>query len=346
MHLARNDQVDRIGPAFVHLQHPLGRYAASSQIPLGAFRRQNAKAQLVEAAGDRQHRRFVVIIHRHEDRAFQRQTAFRRDLRFRERHSEAVGESHGLAGRPHFGPQHGIYAGQFGEGEDGLFHGYPGDGKLIGKAQIVQCLPHNDRRRELCERYACGLAHKRHGPGRPGIDLQDVDHAVLDGVLHVEQADNPERLGKLLRVPPHFLDLPIADQVRRQHARRVAGMHAGVLDVLHDPTDDAAGAVCNSVDVGLERVFQKAVDEHRVFRRDARGFHEVLAQRAVVVDDLHRAPAEHVGGAHEHGIPDALCDTHRFLDRAGDPVRRLCDAEPARELFEPLAVLGDVDRVR
>ena len=39
------------------------------------------------------------------------------------------------------------------------------------------------------------------------IHLEHVDHAVLDGVLHVEQADDAEPLGEGAGVPPHLLDL-------------------------------------------------------------------------------------------------------------------------------------------
>jgi len=56
-----------------------------------------------------------------------------------------------------------------------------------------------------------------------------------------------------------------------------AGVHAGVLDVLHHPPDDAALAIGDRVDVRLERVFEEAIDEHRVFRRNPRRLHEVVA---------------------------------------------------------------------
>jgi len=92
-----------------------------------------------------------VVIHRDEDRALEGQAALRRDLRLRECHPKTVRQTHRFAGRAHFRPQHCIHTGQFREGEDGLLYGYPGDGKLIGKAQIVQCPPDDDRRCKLCE---------------------------------------------------------------------------------------------------------------------------------------------------------------------------------------------------
>ena len=86
---------------------------------------------------------------------------------------------------------------------------------------------------------------------------------------------------------------------------RVAGVHAGLLDVLHDPADDdLAGGVADGVDVDLGGVLEEAVDEHRALGRQAalacRGEPKpassamAAAQAVVVVDDLHGPAAEHV----------------------------------------------------
>jgi hypothetical protein len=48
----------------------------------------------------------------------------------------------------------------------------------------------------------------------------------------------------------------------RQRARRVARMHARLLDVLHDAADEDGLAVADRVDVHLDRVVEEAVDEH------------------------------------------------------------------------------------
>ena len=41
-------------------------------------------------------------------------------------------------------------------------------------------------------------------------------------------------------------------------------MHAGLLDVLHDPGDLARLAVAERVDVDLDRVLEEAVEQQRV----------------------------------------------------------------------------------
>ena len=88
-------------------------------------------------------------------------------------------------------------------------------------------------------------------------------------------------------------------------------MHPGLLDVLHDPGDPHVVAVTERVDVDLDRILQEAIEVDR--RRPARHRRvghtdprEVPAQTVEVVDDLHRAAAEHVAGPHEQREADGL----------------------------------------
>ncbi len=56
----------------------------------------------------------------------------------------------------------------------------------------------------------------------------------------------------------------LAEAERRDHAGRVAGVDAGLLDVLHDPGDVDLLAVAERVDVDLDRVLEEAVEQQRV----------------------------------------------------------------------------------
>ena len=343
--LARHDQVDRVRATLVHLQHPLRRHAPSAEIPLRPFGRQDPKTHLVKAPHDRHDRRLVGVVHRDENAARQRQAAVGRDLRLGERHPEALGDPHDLAGRAHLRAQNGIYAGQFGEGEDRLLAGDPRHGELVRNPQFVEGFPHHYGRGQPGERGARGLADEGNGAGRPGVHFQHVDHPPLDGVLHVEEPHDAQGLGKGGGRPPHLLDLAVTDEIRGQHAGGIAGMDAGVLDVLHDPAHHATPAVGDGVDVGFEGVLEKVINEHRMFGRDARGLLEELLERRLVVHDLHRAPAEHVGRSHQHRIADALRHHGGLGDGAGRAVGRLGDAEAVGELLEALSVFGGVDGV-
>src|SRR2546425_1213978 len=124
----------------------------------------------------------------------------------------------------------------------------------------------------------------------PSAAICALANPILDGVLDVDQPDDPERFRERLGVAAHLRDLAVADQIRGHDARRVPRVHAGVLDVLHHPRDDRPAAVGDRVHVALEGVLEEAVDQDRMLGRDAGGFLEVIAQGAVVVHNLHGPP--------------------------------------------------------
>ena len=123
-------------------------------------------------------------------------------------------------------------------------------------------------------------------------------------------------------------------------------MNAGLLDVLHDAADDdRAGRIGDGVDVELERVLEELVDQDRMSgrRRDRVG--HVAIERGGVVDDRHRAAAEHVRRPHDEREADLRRDSRASSTRRRRAARRLRDAELPQQLREALAVLGQVDRV-
>ena len=74
-------------------------------------------------------------------------------------------------------------------------------------------------------------------------------------------------------------------------------MHAGLLDVLHDAADQHLSAVADRVDVHFDRVVQEAVEQHRRIVGNLHRFAHVALEIALLVHDLHRAPAQHVAKA-------------------------------------------------
>ena len=122
-------------------------------------------------------------------------------------------------------------------------------------------------------------------------------------------------------------------------------MDAGLLDMLHDAGDIDLVAVGDGIDIDLDRVLQIAVDQHRAGAGHGDGAADVALQPGRIVDDLHRPPAEHVGRADHDRIADPRRDRLGLLRRGGGAVVRLAQAEPAQQLLEALAVLGQVDRV-
>ena len=94
-------------------------------------------------------------------------------------------------------------------------------------------------------------------------------------------------------------------------------MDAGLLDVLHDAADEHARPVGHGIDVDLDRVVQELVDQDRMLGRDLNGLVHELAEVLVVVDDPHRAAAQHVGGPDEHRVADLDGDHARLVEGAG-----------------------------
>ena len=117
---------------------------------------------------------------------------------------------------------------------------------------------------DLGDRLADHLGDERHRARGARIDLEHVNHAILQRVLDVHQPADVERERQLLRLllePRHRLG---AQRARRQRAGAVARMNARLLDVLHDPRHDDCLAVAESVDVDLDRVRQISIEQKRV----------------------------------------------------------------------------------
>jgi hypothetical protein len=68
------------------------------------------------------------------------------------------------------------------------------------------------------------------------------------------------------RIPTHGVEVLRLDHIRREDARRVAGVDAGLFDMLLNAGDDAVLAVGEGIDIDLEGVFKKAIDQDRLLR--------------------------------------------------------------------------------
>ena len=104
--------------------------------------------------------------------------------------------------------------------------------------------------------------------------------------------------------------------VRRQHARRVAGVDPSLLDVLHHAADDDALAIGHAVDVDLDRVLQELVDQDvwvPASRAASTARWTYAVELVARVRDHHRAPAEHVARPHEDRVADAAPRRERLL---------------------------------
>ena len=76
----------------------------------------------------------------------------------------------------------------------------------------------HDAGRDLGDRQADHLGDERHRARGARIDLEHVDVAVLDGVLHVHQAADLERQRERAGLPAELGDASLPQRVRRQRA--------------------------------------------------------------------------------------------------------------------------------
>ena len=233
------------------------------------------------------------------------------------------------------GPSTGIGAGEARERQHDLLDG---DDARLGDddVHLGQARARGHAAGQVDEVDAHRLAHERHRAARARVGLEHVDRALVQRELHVAEPLHAEPAHEQLGLAADLrLELG-PDRERRDHAGRVAGVHARLLDVLHHGRHDRVGAVADGVDVDLDRVLDEAVDER--VGRDRRRAHVVGR-----VADAHGPPAEHVGRPHEHGVADALRGRDGLVRVARDrPVGR-AQAELGEQVAEALAVLREVD---
>ena len=167
----------------------------------------------------------------------------------------------------------------------------------------------------------------------------------MHGVLDVEQPHHADGERDLARGLADLLEHLLAERVRGQYAGAVAGMHARLLDVLHDPPDPHGLAVAQRVDVDLDRVLEEMVEEDRPPVRAGLGAIQVAGEVLGRVNDLHRAAAEHVARAHQQREADLIGLLQGLRHRVRGRIRRRLVTEALKQGPEATAVLGEVDCV-
>ena len=272
----------------------------------------------------------------------------------------------------HFsGPSRMSTPGKRAKGKDGFL-----DGDVLQVAWIGLLAVSGDRRIELLTRHdagcdlgnrcADGLGDEGHGTRRARVDFQNVDGAVLDGVLYVHQAADLQRLGKRCRLTFQFIQRFGRERACRQRAGGVARVDAGFLDMLHDAGNEDAFAVAQRIHIHFDSIGQIAIEKQRVlaeqrvdlaglvvrvalldvFRHEAwNGIEQIGLQLAFRMDDLHGAATQNVGWANDQREADFGGDEASLFDRVGDAVVRLRQIELHQQLLEAVAVFGKVDHV-
>ena len=134
-------------------------------------------------------------------------------------------------------------------------------GGRLGERLVDERLAQHQPAGDLRQRRADGLGDERDRSRGAWVGLEHVEAPPGHRVLNVDQADHAE----LERDPPggvpDLLEHLLAEAHGRQHACRVSGVDARLLDVLHDPDDANVLPVGERVDVHLDRVLEEAVEK-------------------------------------------------------------------------------------
>ena len=221
-------------------------------------------------------RRLVAVGDGDEHGAGGRQLRAGGGLRLRERGREVARDPHHLAGRAHLGPEQRVGAGEAVERQH----------RLLDAHVAVASGPRAGRGRRSARRastrqasFASGspIAFETNGTVRDARGLASITYSPSSPWIANWTLSSPTT-PSARAIPPVCsricVEHLVAERVRRQHAGRVAGVDAGLLDVLHDPADPDVVAVAERVDVDLDRVLEEAVEEDRrvrARRRRARG---------------------------------------------------------------------------
>ena len=339
---AAPDQVDdrRLLPGLAHLADALDGQAGGGEREGRAVGRDQREAEAGERGGHGNDGRLVGVADREERRPAGGQWPAGGPLRLRERGREVGRRRHHLTGRAHLGAEHRIAAGEAREREHGRLHAHLCRRPLGRKRQVGEPLAGREPAGGGDEVDPDCLARERHRARGSRVRLEHEDLAVDDRELDVEKPDDAERAAQPADDLHHLERLQRRERRRRQDTRGVARVDARLLHVLHHRRDVGVRAVGECVDVELDRVLEEVVDE------DAPAcIGHCSADVLRPVADAHRTAAEHVRGPHEHRVADVGGDPDGLVGVACHPPRRAGDREPFEQGAEPLAVLGEVDRL-
>src|SRR5205085_213785 len=140
-------------------------------------------------------------------------------------------------GAAHFRAEDDVHPGELGEGEDDFFHRDVRGVWDFGDVEFFQRFAGHDFGGDFGPGDAGRLRDEGDRAAGAGVDLNEIDFIVLDGVLDVHEAADAEGGGEFSRLALQFLDDGFGEGVGGQRAGGVAGVDAGFFDVFHDAAD-------------------------------------------------------------------------------------------------------------
>ena len=302
------------------------------------------KAKLVQRAHRRQQLLLLAKAADTEQHIVRRQADARREHRTQVRLVLVAPKARHLAGRRHLDAEDRVGAREATKRE--LRHL---DTNVLARQLVLGVRfdrdVHHRTRRHLDRVDAGDLAHKRERARRTHVALDHLDLVVLRNELDVAWARHVQRLGNLARRnlnPAHRLRLEV---LRRQNQRRVARVHARILDVLRHIVHDQLAVLGDRIHLNLLRTLKVLGDHDRVLAVDGRSLRQVVRQVLGRVHHVHRRARQHIRRAHQHRVAKARARAVCVLEARELLPHRLVDAELVEHARELVAVFGHVDHL-
>ena len=204
----------------------------------------------------------------------------------------------------------------------------------------------HDTRGDLGHRDACGLADERDGARGTRVHLEHVHHPLAHCILDVDESHHLQGQREAARVSHERLQLQRGHCIRGKDAATVAGVDTRLLDMLHHAADEDILAVTNRVHIEFECILKKPVDQDRVIGGDKHCLRHVLPESVIPIADLHRPPAQHIGGTNENGITDPCRNNERLFQSGRCSVVGTWDLQIIQQFSEPFPVFGKIDPFR
>ena len=209
-----------------------------------------------------------------------------------------------------------------------------------GKAEFPQGFSGHDAGRNLGQGFADGLADEGDRAGCPGVHLEQIDGAFLNGELNVHEAADAQFPRESEGGGADLVDDFGGKGVAGDDAGAIAGMDTGLFDMLHDGTNDSIFPIGNAVDIHLRGILQEAVEQNGTAGGHLRALVHVVADFFLGVDDPHGSAAQNERGPEQKGKTDPLGDGDRLVGVVGRAIRRLAKAKLIEEGGEELAVFS------
>ena len=120
-------------------------------------------------------------------------------------------------------------------------------------------------------------------------------------------------------------------------------MNAGFLDMFHNAAQVELGAVKERIHINLNSVFQELIDERWLRGRNLGRIFKVACKICFVIDDLHTAPAQHIGGTNQHRVPNLIGNAFGALEGICGTILRRDQATFLQHARKLAAILSKVN---